>query len=203
VSAPEPVSALASSLLAHADGAPEVMLADRQAGLALIAARRGQDAHVDAALRQHLAVGLPTPGRALVTGDVAARCTAPGTVWIEGSARHLAALAGAMVRDVAAIVDQSGGFAILRLSGPKSPVVLAKGCRLDLHPDVFGPGHCARTLIAQVPAILHQTDAQPTYDLLVPRTLARSFAEFLVRAAQASGIRLSASMKPEESRKPQ
>jgi len=111
-------------------------------------------------------------------------------------------LRSAIPRDVAATVDQSGGFAILRLAGPKASAILAKGCRLDLHPSAFQPGSCARTLMAQTPVILHQLDAAPSYDLIVPRTLALSFAEFLIRAAEMSGVTLSATLKSEESRKP-
>jgi sarcosine oxidase subunit gamma len=194
--------ALAGHLVPRLAGASDVTLAERLADLTLVAARRGQEPRLDALLRQELGLGLPKTGRAVVDGDCAALGFSPGTTMIEGPAPRLAALRSAVRRDVAATLDQSGGFAILRLGGPKAPAILAKGCRLDLHPSAFQPGSCARTLMAQTPVILCQLDAAPSYDLIVPRTLALSFAEFLIRAAEMSGITLSATLKPEESRKP-
>jgi sarcosine oxidase subunit gamma len=41
--------------------------------------------------------------------------------------------------------------------------------------------------MAQVPVILHQADDVPSFDLLVPSTLAVSFAEFLLHAAAEFG----------------
>ena len=199
VSALEPVAALAGILVSRAAGKDAVTLAEILASLVMVSARRGQEARLDATLQALLGLGLPAMGRATGTSECAALSIAPGTALVQGSLQKLASLRPGIQRDVAAVVDQSGGLAVMRLGGPKSPSVLTKGCRLDLHPSAFAPGHCARTLIAQTTAILHQIDAIPTYDIIVPRTLARSFAEFLLRAAQAGGVEMSVSLKPEES----
>lgn len=46
-------------------------------------------------------------------------------------------------------VDVSAGFAVLELTGPMAPAVLAHGCAIDLHPRVLGPGRAARTMLAK------------------------------------------------------
>jgi sarcosine oxidase subunit gamma len=194
--------ALAGHLVSRVCEACDLTLTERPADLTLVAARRGQEARLDALLHQQLGLRLPDPGKAFSGTDCAALGLAPGTAVIEAPLPRLATLRAALPSDMAASVDQSGGFAILRLGGGKSPDVLGKGCRLDLHPSAFGPGRCARTVMAQVPTILRQIDSTPSYDLIVPRTLARSFAEFVIRAAETSGVALSVTLKPEEVRKP-
>jgi len=74
-----------------------------------------------------------------------------------------------------AVTEVSETLAVVNLSGPDARGVLAKGCTLDLHPRVFGPGRCARSGLAKAVALIHQLDDEPSYDLYVDRT----FAEYL------------------------
>ena len=94
--------------------------------------------------------------------------------------------------DRAAVVDQSHGRAVLRLAGASARDVLAKGCRLDLHPRVFTPGMCAQTVIAQIGVLLHQCDEHPTYDLYVFAGYALDFLEWLTSSAAEFGYRINA-----------
>jgi sarcosine oxidase subunit gamma len=181
-------------------GTAQLKLAERQAGLVAVAARRGQEARLDEMLRALLGIGLPQARHAVAAGDCAALWTGPAMTLLRAPPARLQGLRAAIPRGVAAVIDQSGGYAIMELSASKSAAVLAKACRIDLHPSAFAPGDCVRTLMAQTPTILHQLDASPSYELIVPRTLARSFAEFLIRAAQLCGVEMSASPDPEESR---
>ena len=66
--------------------------------------------------------------------------------------------------------------------------MLAKGCPLDLHPRVFGPGHCAQSQIARVNAIIHQRDGSPSYDIVVRRSFADYLARWLDDAAAEYGL---------------
>ena len=77
----------------------------------------------------------------------------------------------------AAVTDVSGGQTVIALSGPHARDVLAKGCTLDLHPRVFGPGRCAQTLVAKSGALIRQRDKEPSFELIVRR----SFADYLWR----------------------
>lgn len=80
-------------------------------------------------------------------------------------------------------VDVSAGFAVLELTGPGAPAVLAHGCSIDLHPWVFGPGRAARTMLAKTQVILAQTDNAPTYRVWVRSSFARYLVDWLLDAA--------------------
>jgi sarcosine oxidase subunit gamma len=163
-----------------------VVIAERP-GLALVQvlARPGQEQAVAARLGFD-----PAPGRASETPAGTALWLAPGTWMVVaqdaedgGLCRRLRERLG----DRAAVVDQSHGRAVLRLAGPRSRDVLAKGCRLDLHPRVFTPRMCAQTVIAQIGVLLHQCDETPTYDLYVFPGYALAFLEWLTSSAAEFG----------------
>jgi sarcosine oxidase subunit gamma len=167
---------------------PGVLIGERR-GLALaqVLARHGQDEAVAAALGVD-----PAPGLASRTPVGTALWLAPGTWMVvaedldhHGFYRSLRDRLG----DRAAVVDQSHGRAVLRVAGARAREVLAKGCRLDLHPRVFTPGMCAQTAIAQIGVLLHQCDEIPTYDLYVPAGYARDFLEWLMTSAAEFGFR--------------
>lgn len=92
-------------------------------------------------------------------------------------AATLSSLEDALAGQHAAVNDVGEGLHVIRLSGPDSRLVLAKGCPLDLHPRVFGPGRCARSIVAKATVLVHQLDDSPSFDLYVDRT----FAEYLWR----------------------
>lgn len=190
MSAPEWHSALAGSLAPGPRGRPGVAgvtLMELHTSLVEIAARRGQEMALEAELRRHFGLGLPAPGRAHETGDVAALWLAPATALILAPPTRLDPLFSGITPAVAAVLDQSGGFAALRISGPMVSAALAKGCRLDLDARVFASGSVARSLIAQVPATLHRLGGDAGFDVIVPATFARSFAEFFCNAAAEFG----------------
>lgn len=92
---------------------------------------------------------------------------------------------------IAFVVDQSSGYTCLRLAGPRARETLAKGCRLDLHPTVFRLDASARTIIAQVPVILHLKDSAPVFHLLAPITLAHHLVDHLIASATEFGCETS------------
>jgi heterotetrameric sarcosine oxidase gamma subunit len=75
------------------------------------------------------------------------------------------------------VVDVSANRTTLELTGPAARQVLEKGCPLDLHPRVFGPGRALSTTVGPVAVLLWQLDDAPTYRLF-PRS---SFADYLAR----------------------
>ncbi len=76
-----------------------------------------------------------------------------------------------------AINNVSGGQVALHLEGSDVPDLLARGCTLDLHPDVFGPGDCAQSGLAKANVLIGCIDASPVYEIIVRR----SFSEYLLR----------------------
>jgi sarcosine oxidase subunit gamma len=83
----------------------------------------------------------------------------------------------------AQVTDLSASRVVIEVTGPRGRDLFEKGCGLDLHPRAFGPGHCAQTLFAKLPAIIDQTSAAPLYRLFVRRSAARWLAEWLIDAA--------------------
>ena len=161
-------------------------------GLAMVIARHGQEA----ALATHLAgagiklPGSPTrqaqgshaylgvgPGRWLATCDGAA-----DNAWAVRLAHDLAGLA--------AVTDQSDGYAVMQVSGDKARAALAKGVTIDLHPRAFRPGDIAVTQIAHIGAIFWQVDDRPTYEIAIFRSLAGSFWHWLSASAEEFGMAL-------------
>jgi len=86
----------------------------------------------------------------------------------------------------AATIELSAGLAALYLTGPAVREVLARGCRLDLHPEVFVPGSAAATSIAQVPVILAALPGG--WLLLTPATTAEHFRDWLAATARPFGF---------------
>ncbi len=80
------------------------------------------------------------------------------------------------------VTDVSENYCTLVVSGPKAREVLAKGCPLDLHPDVFKTSDAAGTLVAKATVVLW-LQADGSFRVLVRR----SFADYLYRWLDDAG----------------
>jgi heterotetrameric sarcosine oxidase gamma subunit len=148
---------------------------------------------VRARLRTSLRVTLPEqPNGAASAGGPTAVWIAPRRLWLVASAQDAVSLAGLpdLLAGRAAVTDLSHARVVLRLSGPEARAALAKLCRIDLHPKAFAPGRTAQTPLGQIPALIHCVDEAPTFDLYLPRSLARSAAEMLIDAAAEFGLEI-------------
>ncbi len=145
------------------------------------------DANRDAATALGLDA-LPSANRFATGAGIEVIWLGPAEFLVIGPATDRPELEGrlraALGDDRGAIVDLSARRIGFELRGPAARDVLATCAPLDLHPRAFGPGSAAATLVARVPVVLYQRDAEPTYRLLVPP----SFARFLVDWIEA-GIR--------------
>ena len=103
----------------------------------------------------------------------------------DGSAASEADVRAAFAPDWGSVVDVSANRVLFDLAGQTAPELLAHGCPVDLHPRVFGPGQCAQTLLAGAAVILWQTDAAPTYRILVRASFAEHIARWLADATLA------------------
>jgi sarcosine oxidase subunit gamma len=160
------------------------------AGLAAMAARKGRRAALLAAVRCGFGVELPATARRVVGREIAFVGLGPDQ-WLalqhpapkEGMEARLRSLA-----NLAALVDQSHGRTLLRVTGPCAVEALAKGVSVDLHASAFKPGDAAATLIAHMPVHLWQVDDMPTYEFAIARSLAQSFWQWLASAAKEWGL---------------
>jgi sarcosine oxidase subunit gamma len=102
-------------------------------------------------------------------------------------------LRAALAEQRCAVTDVSESRTCIHVRGPRARDLLAKGCPLDLHPRVFGPGRCAGTLMAKAGVTLHQVagdDAPdgPAYDLYTTRSFADYLWRWLEDAAREYGL---------------
>jgi sarcosine oxidase, subunit gamma len=88
-----------------------------------------------------------------------------------------------------AAIDVSAQRTILRLRGAHARDVIAKGCSLDLHPAVFGPGAAAQTILGQAGVVLIPlSDNGTDYRIIVRSSFAGYLADWLIDAAEEFGV---------------
>ena len=153
-------------------GIPDLAIARCERDCIEIVARLGEADVVAARLGGALALG---PARWLVVAE-------------RGGADALLDGLDEQLAGKAALIDQSSFYVTFEVCGPAAREALARLCRLDLHPKAFPLHHAARTLMAQVPVIIHFADARPCFALYVPVTLAQSFGEHLLIVSEAFGV---------------
>ena len=91
--------------------------------------------------------------------------------WAAGLRERLGALAS--------VSDQSGGYAIFRLSGPGARTLLQRGASIDFHPAAFAADAVAATVIAHIGVVIQHIGDAPTYEILLFRSFAGSFRHWL------------------------
>jgi heterotetrameric sarcosine oxidase gamma subunit len=96
--------------------------------------------------------------------------------------------------EVATVSDQSGGSAVLRLTGPRIREALARCVAIDLHPREFQPGAAATTIASHIPLTLWRlddgADGHLVFEVIVQRSLAESFTHVLAQSAGEFGLTL-------------
>ena len=133
------------------------------------------------AVEKALGLTLPEAGHTSTAGTVTVLWLGPDE-WLvvgeDGGDALVDLLCQALKGVDAAVTDVSDARAVIRLSGSRVRDVLAKGCTLDLHHRVFGPGQVAQSTLAKADVILfHVTGNDLAFDIHV----GRSFAEYLWR----------------------
>jgi len=159
------------------------------------------DAEAMAAVHQVLGVQLPlTPNTTTAGNDATAIWLGPDE-WLllaepDASGSLVTELQTALAGHFASVVDISAGQTVIRLSGPPTLNVLARGCALDLHPSVFPPGACAQTLLARAQVLLIAVDDTPTIDIIVRRSFTPYVAAWLHDSAHHFGLHFPTSDTP-------
>ena len=126
----------------------------------------GKLAALSKALKKAHGVGFPGPGESLSAKGVT-------VIWSgREQAFQLGVSADPALADLAAVTDQSDGWAVMLLQGPKGAQVLARLCPLDLRPGVFAVGQVARSQLQHVPALIHRS--KDGFQIMVFRSMART-----------------------------
>jgi methylglutamate dehydrogenase subunit D len=154
--------------------------------IASLAAFNGQSDALKAAILKVYGLELPATPQRIAANDIAFVWSGPDQ-WIaiaeQGDGRDLEAELKPLLAGLAAVVDQSDGRAVVRVSGARARDVLAKGVPIDLHARVFKPGSVAITHASHIGVTLWQIDGTPTYELALARSFADSFMHALDQAS--------------------
>ncbi|MYD95246.1 MAG: sarcosine oxidase subunit gamma [Chloroflexi bacterium] len=156
------------------------------------------DAVALASVHQLLGVQIPlTPNTTTAGDDLMAIWLGPDE-WLllaepDASGSRVTELQNSLAGRFASVIDTGAGQTVIRLSGPSTLDILARGCALDLHPSVFPPGACAQTLLARAQALLIAVDDTPTIDIIVRRSFAPYVAAWLQDSGREFGLRFPTS----------
>jgi len=172
-----------------------VILCERDTlGLATVLVKKARYETLAQRVREHLHIELPAGPYRAAAGEIALLGTGPGA-WLATQEQGGNALATSLrekVGDLASISDQSDGYAVLRLSGPKVLNTLAKLVPLDVHPRAFPVGTVAATVAAHIGATLWRlndtADGSPVFEIAIFRSLAADFWQVLADSAAEFGL---------------
>lgn len=90
---------------------------------------------------------------------------------------------------IASVSEQSHARVIIRVSGPRSRSVLAKGTPVDLHAHEFPVGACAVTQMAHIGIHMVRTGGD-AFEISVPRGFAESFWKWLAQQSEEFGYQV-------------
>ncbi len=171
-----------NGLRTHGDAAV-VMLRELPASAMIDLRLDPANAATLSAAQSALALNLPlTPGKSATGAERVAIWFGPDQWLIVAPSAAATPLVHALAGAAVSAVDVSDLRAEFELAGPRAMDVLRKGCAIDLHPRVFGPGDCALTSLARVRIAVRQTDERPGYRVLVERSVAPYLWDWLVDA---------------------
>ncbi|MFZ5710495.1 MAG: sarcosine oxidase subunit gamma [Pseudomonadota bacterium] len=105
---------------------------------------------VDAALGK-LGLGFPAPNTTITAGTAAIVWTGREQAFLIGAD---GGADGGMLEGLAALTDQSDGWAVMELAGQGWRDALARLVGIDLRPRAFLPGQAARTPLNHMPAVI-------------------------------------------------
>jgi sarcosine oxidase subunit gamma len=154
-----------------------------------------QNAELQAAVRDVCKTALPDEANTVVGEACMIFWLGPDEWMLVGDNMESAGLAPELAAKLAdqhvAINDVSGGLVCYRLLGAAARRLLTKGCTLDLHPGVFGPGQCAQTGLAKAGVLIRPLPDNSGYDLIVRRSFADYLWQWLLRAGREYRIEVT------------
>ena len=147
-----------------------------------VAAYRGKEKSLSAALKKAHGMAAPGPNRALGKAGARAIWFGHGMILLQGPK------AAKALGKHAALTDQSDGWAVVRLEGAGARDVLARLTPVDLRDSVFRRGHTARTELAHMMASITRIGAQ-SWQIMVFRGFAETLVHDLRRAMESVAAR--------------
>lgn len=164
-----------------------VLATDRDGcGIALCSVRRGRRAEFEQAIKNRVGAALPGPGRCVRAGKLLIASVGP-EAWLfvhDSGPNQFAIELRDAVKELASVVDQSDGYALLCLAGRDVARLISAGASIDMSEQAFPIDRVATTQIAHIPVTVWRKpddrESGPTYEMSVLRSFAASFWEWLV-----------------------
>jgi len=185
-----PVSAFAGLQMPQGNGAVIQEIDGR--GLATVMVRKGQGAALASRVRQSFGIELPLGPRLALAEDIMFIGTGPGA-WLairENAGNAFSSSLRDAIGDLAAVVDQSGGIGVVRVSGPKARAALCKLFAIDVDARAFQSGDAAVAPAGHIGTVLWRVDdlgGSPVFEIAVHRSFAADFRAHLVEATAEFG----------------
>jgi sarcosine oxidase subunit gamma len=146
---------------------------------------RAPDAPLVEALGRALATPWPSDPNTVADGLPLVAWLAPGEWAVFAPADQIRTDIETVCKDrLHHLVDVSAGRRLWRIQGLESRALIAKGCSLDLHPETLGPGRCAQSLMAAVPALLIPQEGNQAFDLVADASFAGHLRAWFTDAAR-------------------
>lgn len=152
--------------------------------IATVMSRKGRSAALAASVKEQFDIALPDGPHCAHSDAISFLGTGPGR-WLALHDRPPARFFDGFsqkLEGLASVVDQSGAYGVLRLSGPPVFNVLAKGVAIDLDASAFPTGSVAVTQIAHIGVTLWKIE-ESVFDIAVARSFASSFTHWLTTSA--------------------
>ena len=110
-------------------------------------------------------------------------CTAPDEWLLVYTPTSVVRLRNILAPELSAqslvLVDLTDGLAVVEVSGTGVRDVMARSCGLDLDPQQFKAGECARTRFAQIPVVIDCVQDPGVFRLYTPRSYAVWLTDWL------------------------
>lgn len=162
--------------------------------IATLLVRKGARSTLSARLREYFQIDLPQGPRRTAAGSLALAGTGPGA-WLatfERGGNSFAQHLGDVAAGVASVSDQSDGYAVLRLTGPRARDALSRLIPIDLHPSVFAVGNVSVSVSSYMGVTLWRldddVDGSSRFEIAVARSMALSLWQALHDGAAQFGI---------------
>lgn len=164
-------------------GGPDLAVIESPVPMSILRVHR-DDAEAAAALAKVFNQAWPTTPNVVVDAALRVACTAPGEWTIFVSADQVATrVAQACAARLHHLSDVSAGRRLWRIDGALSRRLLAKGCSIDTHPQVFGAGLCAQTNFAQIFILLLAKGTRSSFDIVADASVAGHLRAWFAEAA--------------------
>ncbi len=162
----------------------DVTVAETAISFSVLRVRAAGDGLFDD-LEKAFAIAWPSSPNTVVGEDPRVAWLAPGEWALFDTGERLAPrLSSACQGRLCHLADVSAGQRLFRIEGARGRDLLAKGCSLDTHSRVFGPGRCARTLLAQIGVLLVCAGGGDAIEVIADASLAGHLRAWFTEAVR-------------------